>query len=300
MRVFVTGSAGCLAQSLLPKLCAHPAVEQVFGVDRKLTRFTYPKFHSSIGDVRNHSFLQKSMQGYDAVIHLAFAIAQINITEAEMHDNNVNGTRAVFAVAKQLNIRKTINLSSVSVYGSGENITENKAFTPSPKFAYARHKAEIEHHAAAEYPAIIHLRAHFIFGPNSQRFLHTLCNNRVFVSLPPPVPTLQVVHESDVSSAILKALELPVSGAFNIAADEVVTLPAFVKNGRKLMLPLPIRGVRYATAVAKRLGSQEDFTWADIIDTTLTVSCDRAKQLLQWRPEFSAWDTRAAMNRAAK
>lgn len=296
MRVFVTGSAGCLARALLPHLCELPSVSRVLGVDIKPTEFTHPKFQSIAGDIREDRALG-SMKDCDALVHLAFAIAREQRTEMEMYDNNVNGTMKVFATARRAGIKKVINLSSVSVYGSGENIVESVPLAPSGKFAYACHKAEIERRAEYDYPEVVHLRSHFIFGPNVHDFLHALCNRPVYISLPEPVPRTQVVHEDDVVQAIFKVLELPVAGAFNIAAPDVITLSQFVKNGRKLMLPLPLSLLRGMVAIARRLGSQADFTWVDIIDTTLTVNCDRARGFLKWKPRYSAWDTRMIMDR---
>lgn len=214
MHVFVTGSSGCLAKAFLARLCLHPQVERVLGIDLKPATFAHPKFSSEIGDMRAPKSFAKIL-GCDAVVHLGFAIGRGEGTNEQMRDNNINGTMHVFAAARQAGIQKIINLSSVSVYGSGENIVESTALNPSSEFPYACHKAEIEHRCEKEYPEVVHLRSHFIFGPNAHPFLHALCNSRVYISLPRPVPRLQVVHEYDVAQAIIKVLELPVAGAFN-------------------------------------------------------------------------------------
>lgn len=294
MRVLVTGSSSCLARALLPKLCGLPQVEHVFGIDLKRAAIVNPKFGSVIGDVRNHD-LEATMKGFDALIHLAFAVLREARTDEEMYDNNVNGTMRVFAAAKQAGIRKIINISSVSVYGAGEDVDESAPLAPSAKFPYAGYKAEIERRTQDAFPEVVHLRSHLIFGKNAQPFLRAMCNSRVFISLPKPAARLQVIHEEDVAQAILHALERPAVGAFNIAASDVVTMPDLVKNGRKAMVPAPLKAVRAAAALATKWGSQQEFTWLDIMDTTLTVSCRRARDVLNWTPKFSAWEARQAM-----
>jgi nucleoside-diphosphate-sugar epimerase len=103
-----------------------------------------------------------------------------------------------------------------------------------------------------------------------------------------------------VAQAIIRALDRPVSGAFNIAAPERLTLEAFVRNGRKAMLPVPRAVARAAAGLARRLGSRMDFTYLDVVGMHLTVDCTRARSLLGWTPEFSAWDTRAAVASACR
>lgn len=297
MRIFVTGSSSCVAQALLPRLCGQPQVEEVVGIDLKPAALDLPRFRPIVGDVRT-SALPELMRGCRAVVHLAFAVMRDARSDEELRSNNVDGTLGVFAAARAAGIGRVVNLSSVSVYGSGTALEESAALLPSPAFPYACHKAEIEAAAAQAFPEVLHLRSHLIFGAHAQPFLRTMSQSRIYIAPPKPVPVMQVVHEADVATAILAALEQDARGAFNIAAPEVVTLPELLRHDRGLMLGVPLGAVRAAAKLAQRLGNKDELTWLDVLDTTLTVQCRRARELLGWVPAFSAWqalrDTRAA------
>ena len=121
MRVFVTGSASCLATVLLPILCEDPNVDQVTGIDIRPTRYTHAKLNTEVLDIRAPNLADRVAE-YDAVIHLAFAVQRKALSSDERDDINVRGSINVVNAAFQNGIQKFINLSSVSVYGAGDNI----------------------------------------------------------------------------------------------------------------------------------------------------------------------------------
>jgi UDP-glucose 4-epimerase len=294
MRIFLTGSSSCLAKALLPKLFNLAFIDSIHGIDLRPTDMSHPKFSFAIDDVRTCEFDQ-AMRGCDVVIHLAFAIMRDGRSDEEMYQTNVVGTLRVLDAAHRSGAKRVINMSSVSVYGQGQNLSEDASLKPSESFTYAVHKAAIENEAKTKYPNTVHLRSHLIFGKNAQPFLHTMTNSRLFIALPEPAAQLQIIHEEDVADAIILALKNDKVGAFNLAAPEIVTLPELVRNGRKAMVPLPLRAVRKAASIAKHIGSREEFAWLDVMDTTLTVNCERARNELNWIPQFSAWDARSEM-----
>lgn len=229
------------------------------------------------------------MKGSDAVVHLGYAVMRGQLSDTELHDNNVNGTLKVFESAKNNKISKIINLSSVSVYGQGEDLSEKSPLNPSLKFTYAQHKAEIELLSQKRFPTVIHLRSHLIFGKNCQSFLRNMVNSRVYIKPPSPLPRLQVVHEADVAQAILLCLKKDVSGAFNLAAPEIVSIPELVKHQGRRVLPIPLAMAKNLVSIGKILGSRDEFTWLEVMDTSLTVNSDRAKNELGWSVQYSAW-----------
>lgn len=230
------------------------------------------------------------MMGSGAVVHLGYAVMQGKLSDTELHDNNVNGTLKAFEAAQNNKISKIVNLSSVSVYGQGEDLSEKSPLNPSPKFTYAQHKAEIETLSQRRFPHVIHIRSHLIFGKNCQPFLRNMVNSPVYIKPPSPLPRLQVVHEADVAHAILLCLTKDVSGAFNVAAPEIVSIPDLVKHQGRRVLPIPLSMAKNLAAMGKILGSRDEFTWLEVMDTSLTVNSDRAKKELGWSAQYSAWD----------
>ena len=95
MNVFVTGSSSHLAQALLPILCAEPAIDRVTGVDLAPPRFFHAKFHATRLDIRDRG-LPSTIEGHDALVHLAFVVLRGRMSESDMFDVNVTGSHKLF------------------------------------------------------------------------------------------------------------------------------------------------------------------------------------------------------------
>lgn len=296
MRIFVTGSASCLGKALLPALCAEEWVSAVYGIDVKPTLFQHPKLATEIMDIRD-SQLAGALAGADAVIHLAFVVKRGQRSLEEMRDVNVRGSARVVDAVRDLNIPKFINTSSVSVYGAGEHLTEDAPMRPSPTFHYAQHKAELENYINQTLPSAVQLRLHLIIGQHAQDFLRDMFRSPFWLKFGKnKVPRQQVLHEDDAVSAMLLALRQAVTGTFNLSAPEVIDLGGSyiregIKEGRRIW-PLPFWAVRFLVAIAKRIKPKDEFTWIEILDTSVTVNCSKAAAQLGWQPKKSAWQAR--------
>lgn len=304
MKVAVTGAGGCLGAVVVSRLLERDDVESVVGADLAPIALAHPKFTARFFDMRQPC--QPALFGdADLLIHLAFAIAQGRMTVEEMHENNVAGTLNVFRAAARAGIKRIINLSSVSVYGSGEHLTEDAPLAPSSRFPYAQQKVAIETSAREGFPGVsfVHFRATFILGPRAAPMLRKMCTSRVYIVPPSPHPRIQVIHEEDVASAILAACSPNVGpGTFNLAAPQIVTFPQLVREGRSLLLGIPISALEFFVGHPSADGrprTRPADTTLDILRTTLTVNCDRARRILGWIPKYSAWQARAAFDRPA-
>ena len=100
MNVFVTGSSSCLAQAVLPTLCAEPGVARVTGVDLAPPRYAHAKFRAAQIDIRDPG-LAAMLEGHDALVHLAFVVLRGRTSDADMFGVNVTGSHRVFHAARQ-------------------------------------------------------------------------------------------------------------------------------------------------------------------------------------------------------
>ncbi|MEY2161275.1 NAD-dependent epimerase/dehydratase family protein [Rhodanobacter sp. FW106-PBR-LB-2-11] len=295
MKILVTGASGCVAAALLPSLAAQTFVESITGVDRKAAAFTDDKYRHVQLDMRDAT-LKDVMAGHDAVIHLGFIVAQEKLTEAEMRDINVEGSANVVNAALTAGVRKFINMSSISVYGSGENMDESMTPRPPRWFPYAQHKLLVEHYIQQHMPDAIQFRAHLIVGGRARKFLREIFLLPVWLDFGTHPPKQQVVHEDDVVDAVIAGLQTDVRGLYNLAAPDVIQLGGDyirqgIKEGRK------IRRMRFgvvrAIANVGRLFIQKDLlTLISMLDTTSTVTCAKTTRDLGWRAKRSAWDAR--------
>jgi nucleoside-diphosphate-sugar epimerase len=288
MNVFVTGSSSRLADALLPQLCGWPKVERVTGVDLCPPRFRHPKFHPMRLDIRDPG-LERLLDGHDALVHLAFVLLRGRLSEREMFDINVAGSRKVFHAARRAGVRRVVHMSSAAVYGSGVDLSESAPLAPLPHFPYASHKAQLERVLEIEFPECVRLRAHAILGPHAQPVLKQLLNQPCYVRMPEPHALLQCVHEDDVAQAVLCALERDVRGAFNLAVEDNFSFREVIRRRHRVSVPLPLFAARAAVGLAWRLsGWGGEPAWVEGLTRTLLVNCRRAAAELGWRSTYDA------------
>jgi len=288
VKVFVTGSSSHLAAALLPRLCARPDVEQVTGIDIAPPRFRHARFSATVADIRDPR-LEGLIAGHDALVHLAGVALGGIIPEQEMFDINVNGGHKVFHAARRAGVKRLIYMSSAAVYGSGVHVSEAAPLKPSPRLAFARHKAHLERLLAIEFPECVRFRPHFVLGPNARTSLRRLLELPFYVSMPEPHPLLQCVHEDDAARAILLGLDREVRGPFNLAIEDNFNLREIARRRHRLAVPLPPFVARGGLRIARRwFGWDGDPAWLEGLTSTLLVNCRRAAVELGWRSTHDA------------
>lgn len=301
MKVVVTGSASHLAQVLLPKLFAHPQVEQVVGIDINHSELEDAKFTEHFVDIR-HSEINQHLHGADAVIHLAFVVMRGNLKgrrhdRALIHDINVNGSTNLFRAAQQQGVKHAVHLSSAVVYGAWADnpasISEEQILRAMPGFSYAEDKVTVEQwleYFAREQgaPRTVILRPHAILGPNAQPLLIQLLKQPFYPSLPEPQPLSQCIWEDDVADAILLALFSQARGAFNLAADPALSFKAMQQQLHKNAWPLPYAFIRRLHKLMWNItGYAGEPGWVGGMQHSLAVSSEKAKSELNWQPKYS-------------
>jgi nucleoside-diphosphate-sugar epimerase len=288
MKVFVTGSSSHLAAALLPRLCAHPEIEQVSGVDIAPPRFQHARFSATTGDIRDPR-LESLLAGHDALVHLAGVVPGGRLPEQEMFDINVNGSHKVFHAARRAGVRRLIHMSSAAVYGGGVHLSEAAPLKPLPQLAFARHQAHLEKLLEIDFPECVRFRPHFVLGPHARPTLRRLFNLPCYVSLREPHPLLQCVHEDDAARAVVLALGREVRGPFNLAIEDNFNLREIARRRHRLAVPVPLFAARGGLRLARSwFGWSGEPAWIDGLTRTLLVNCRRAAVELGWRSTHDA------------
>jgi nucleoside-diphosphate-sugar epimerase len=284
VHVVVTGAAGRLARAVLPRLCEHPAVERITGVDRVFTAYRHARFTARVGDVRDRA-TREALRGADALVNLAFVLLRGRMPLAAMAATNVDATKALLSAAADAGIESIVHMSSAAVYGQGTDLTEDAPLAPLPRFAYARHKADVDRFIAATLPQVAVVRPTIVLGPNAQPLLKTLLALPFYVRIPDPQPRLCVVHEEDVASAVLLALDRRARGPFNLAAPSSFSVRDVIRARHAWATGVPAMFARAAVEAAWRsTGWGGEPGWIDGAAASLTLDCTRARTLLGWRP----------------
>lgn len=169
MKVLVTGGTGFLGSAIVRMLIdkGHTAVS--------FSRGDYPHLRATgmdiqRGDLTDMKALRQAASGCDAVIHTA-AKAGVWGPAEDYERTNVQGTRNVIQVCRELQIRRLVYTSSPSVVFMGCNedgIDESTPYAQRFLADYPRTKALAEQAVLAANDAelaTIALRPHLIWGP---------------------------------------------------------------------------------------------------------------------------------------
>lgn len=244
MKVLVTGICGRLGKEVCRVLHRE---HSVVGVDRR----PFPDRPKDVVhvpvDLRKRQ-LQDVFRSErpDAVVHLG-VMHDPRMSATEHHDWNVVGLGKLLEYTAKYDVKKLVVLSSANVYGpSPDNpqfLSEDRPLLASARFGDIRDLIDVDmltqgffwKHASTE---TVILRPVHILG----RVRNAPSN--YFRLSPTPVlmgfdPMIQVIHESDVVSAITRSLAPGVRGIYNLAGPDPIPLSEAIRLSGRTALPLP-------------------------------------------------------------
>jgi nucleoside-diphosphate-sugar epimerase len=213
----------------------HPAVVGVTGASGALGRRVVRALRSRVDRVVelgvDGADLKRSLEGVDAVVHLAFAVGterDDRVTAAR----NIDVTRRLLDAAGDTGVEHVVVLSSAAVYGAWANnpvpLTEDAPMRPNPGFGFATQKAEIERLAGEwvdEHPGatLTILRPAVPMDEEQTGFLSTVLGVRAPVATGDREVPVQFVHLDDLVDAIVHVTIERLDGVFNVAADRWIS-----------------------------------------------------------------------------
>lgn len=320
MRIAITGASGnagtALLRRLQDELARHPGSLQLTGISRRLPDTTLEPYSGvtwhllDVGQDADRPLLEAALRGVDAVVHLAWQI-QPNRDLEQLYRTNVNGTRNVLAAAKTAGVKQIVCASSVGAYSKAPKDRRMDESWPAggmPGSHYSRHKAEQEKllddfEAAEPGIAVARLRPALIFQPDAGSEIGRYFLGHVLPRLLPgqlripllPAPddlVFQAVHADDVADAYWRAVDQRASGAFNIAAEPVLTPQELARIlGARRILPIPMGLLHALVGLAWRLRLiPTDSGWIDMAAGVPVMDTHRARRILGWEATTSSAD----------
>jgi UDP-glucose 4-epimerase len=183
-------------------------------------------------DVRNPLLvdLLKS-EAVDTVCHLAFV--ETDRPSEAAFDANVVGTGRLLGACVEAGVRKVVLKSSTAVYGARPSnsafLTEERSLRGSRRCGYIRDLVEIEAFCSglrrqASQMILTILRFPSIVGPTADTPMTRFLKDPYAPSLLGFDPMMQLIHEDDVTAALVHAVHNDVPGVFNVAAEDVLPL----------------------------------------------------------------------------
>ncbi|MFD6755753.1 NAD-dependent epimerase/dehydratase family protein [Micromonospora gifhornensis] len=315
MRIVVVGASGNMGTALLRRLRRERDV-QVVGVARRLPHagagepYDGVRWHScDIGLPGAADELTGVFAGADAVVHLAWQI-QPSHDQHVLRRTNVDGSRAVVDAVLRAGVPALVYASSVGTYAPGPKnapVSERWPATGVVESSYSRDKAAVEEMLDGierTHPGlrVVRLRPGLIFqreaGTEIARyFLGPLVPVRLLrYGRLPLVPAnrrlrMQAVHADDVADAYARAILGDVRGAFNVAADPVLTPELVARHFHGWTVPVAAPVLRAAAALTWRTRLQPiDAGWVELAMNVPLMSSHRAETELGWRPRVNAVD----------
>ena len=320
LTVAVTGPTGTFGFALLPLLQADRAIERIVGIARRPfepAEHGWSKMEYRRGDVRDIHALAEAFGGADVVVHLAFMITGAAPRET-IRAINVDGTLNAFRAAAEAGAERFVYASSIAAYGFHRDnplgMTEEWPVRPADHLFYAQEKAELERLLGDEdeqHPdlGLFVLRPPIVLGPHSvgaktvvpgaleplAERAARLVRGGLPVPIPVPVPDLpiQFIHEDDVGQAFLLCIHgAGGPGAYNIAADDVLSAREVAREVGMIPVPIPARPVQVAArafaAIPGLPGAPPVTEWIEALSHPAIMDTAKAKRQLGWTPRHTA------------
>ena len=303
MRIVITGASGNVGTVLVDRLLG--GGHDVAGVVRRPPDTQHARqmrwYEADLTQPQSTRVLEQAFEKADAVVHLAWGF-QPSHRPHVLESLGVGGTQRVLLATEAAGVPHLVHMSSVGVYSPRSNgvpVDENYPREGVPTSPYSQHKAAAErlldgfekHHPEVR---IARMRPGIIGQRNAGSALLRYglpglvpASALRFVPVLPLDPSVAIpmVHAVDVAQAIATAVEAQIPGAYNLAADPVVTASDITEVLRARLLPVSATTLRAVVAAGwhTRL-LQLDPGWIDLALNVPVLDTSRARSELSWLP----------------
>jgi nucleoside-diphosphate-sugar epimerase len=318
VKIVVVGASGNIGTALLRRLSTRPGEHSLTAVARRIPERVEPYAAArweriDISDPAATQQLTYLFDGVDAVVHLAWQI-QPSHDAAMLRRVNREGSERVVRAALGAGVPHLVALSSVGAYSPADSAARVDESWPTGGVwgaSYSTDKAAVERMldwAESEHPYLLvtRFRPALVFQRAAaseilRNFVGPIVPPAVFRgllngSLPAlPLPrglSFQCVHADDVAQGIERALQDRAGGAFNLAAEPVITRQRLAETLRSK--PLAVHPGLFKTLVAGSWRTRLQPTapgWIDMALAVPLVETTRARIDLGWEPARDAETT---------
>ncbi|QDL56644.1 NAD-dependent epimerase/dehydratase family protein [Rhodoferax aquaticus] len=266
-RVLVTGADGFLGRSLVAALAQRSSLDAVVATDvrpvpaeRRLSGVVY-----LAQDVRDPTLATLLAEhAIDTVVHLASIVTPGKQSSREFeYSVDVLGTRNVLEACVSHGIQHLLVSSSGAAYGYHADhpawLVETDALRGNEVFAYAHHKRLVEEMLAqyrSSAPQLLQtvFRIGTILGEGVDNQITALFEKPRLLAIQGSESPFVFIWDTDVTGAMLHALEHRRAGCFNVAGDGALPLRAIAQRLGKPVRNLPAALLKAALAIGHALG----------------------------------------------
>lgn len=242
MRYFLTGATGFIGGHLARLLLrrGHKVVAQVRSVERAKA-LAEAGVELWPGDITDRDSLRGPMTGADGVFHLA-AWYKVGVREPAAEQINVQGTRNVLEVMRELKIPKGVYTSTVAVFSDtrGQLVDESYRYDGPHLSEYDRTKWKAHYEVALpmiqEGLPLVIVQPGVVYGPGDTSSIHGVFSDYLRGRLPmvPRGAEFCWAHVEDVALGHLLAMERGAVGESYIIAGPRMSLVDALKLAEQL------------------------------------------------------------------
>lgn len=190
----------------------------------------------AVGPLQDADFARSVVAGCGAVIHLAAAQHEANVSDSYFEEVNVRCTRALLEASRNEGVRRFVYGSTIGVYGSAADGTLDEESPARPDNVYGRTKLAAEH-LVREFGSALEttiVRISETYGPGDFRLLKLFraIDRGVFLMIGSGQNQRQVIHVSDLVRGLLLASEHPAAPGqiFVMPGHEVMATQQMVEH----------------------------------------------------------------------
>ncbi|NVM52417.1 MAG: NAD-dependent epimerase/dehydratase family protein [Candidatus Helarchaeota archaeon] len=300
MIVAITGICSGLGRALVPKLQDDKLVEKIIGIDIVDYEGNSEKIEFIKMDVRDAE-IARALKSVDILFHLAFIVIPKKFPKLkEIYEINVNGSKNVFQAAAQNEVKKIIYISSQAVYGHVPEcpkiVRENapRLGIKTKNLYYSHTKALVEKYLdkfEKTYPniSVIRFRPPVITGinfmPNLRIFSLVGKKRTIFPVKRKQRPSFQLIHEDDLTDALMLAVKKDIRGAFNVGGRILPDLRSFLKQRFDIsIIPIPNFLLHFLLPLGK---IWPILSWVQALKHSSLLNVEKAEKELGWKAKYS-------------
>lgn len=246
MKILIPGIAGAIGRQLAVRL--KEAGHDVAGIDARPWKDAPAGIEVHPFDIRKRAAedVFRKMRP-DAVVHMA-TVTSLVVRGEERYRINLGGTRAVFEHCRAYGVQHCIFVGRHTFYGASSDSplfhTEDEAPMALASFPELSDLVAADLYASTalwRFPNLTTtvLRFCYSLGPSRHGTLASFLRGEIVPTLLGFDPLFQFMHESDMVTAIMLALDTRIRGVFNVAGPQPLPLSVIIRKTGRRALPLP-------------------------------------------------------------
>ena len=246
MKLLITGGAGFIGSRIVSELALRHHLFAFYHETRpnlNVERVTWVK-----QDLTRHLEEKALPETLDGIIHLAQSRHYRDFPDKgeDIFGVNIEGTFRLLEFGRKRGIRKFVYASSGGIYGySYDKFTETDTVNPVNFYLTSKYSAELLIGNYNPYFSTVVFRFFFVYGPRQKgmlipRLIENVKKGDPIIIYGKSGVRINPIHVNDAIKAFSPSLETPVSGVFNIAGDEVVSIKELSEKIGRLVGKDPI------------------------------------------------------------